>query len=32
MRLFLRISEEKKNKGEFAKMFESGSCEGVGGR
>ena len=22
--LFLRVSEEKKNEGEFAKMFESG--------
>ena len=26
VRLFLWISEEKKNKGEFAKMFESGWC------
>ena len=29
MGLFLRISKEKKNKGEFAKMFESGWCESV---
>ena len=28
--LFLRISEEKKNKGEFAQMFESGWCESFG--
>ena len=27
--LFLRISKEKKIKGEFAKMFESGWCGSV---